>query len=120
MPKRICFKTLTPEQEAISKSIEMWKWIAKTGGRKDDWPGWSNILRRPVCNCFLCEYDNQNNPMEDCKLCPLESHKLGSCMTLGYKEYSNFGSNSQRKVAAKRFLANLKLLQDSVNRKGSI
>jgi hypothetical protein len=111
MPKRLHPNDLTLEQEAVAKSIEMWEWIVKTGRRKDDWPGWSKTLGRPACDCFLCEYDNQHNPKEDCSLCPLESHKLGSCMTLGYKEYSNFGSNALRKEAAKRFLSNLKLLQ---------
>ena len=44
---------------------ELWDWLAKTGKRKADWPGWNNI-GLALNRCFACEYCKN-----DCFRCPI-------------------------------------------------
>ena len=42
------------KKKAIEISIELWSWLAETGGLKEDWPGWEEYGEMNA-SCALCE-----------------------------------------------------------------
>ena len=79
------------EEQAIDRSIDLWKWLAETGGEKEDWPGWSKY-DRIASDCFLCEYDFGNRRITycpQCHTCPYYEKYGYSCYDSG-KPYSRW------------------------------
>ncbi len=104
-------------KQAIELSIELWEWLAETGNKKGDWPGWENYDVSCTKNCFLCEYDNRRTSpycFDDynlCRFCPYYA-QFGDCDT-GASPYSLWHTDSDinsRKKYAKLFLAQLRTL----------
>ncbi len=63
-------------KKAIELCIELWTWLAETGGAKIQWPGWEKY-RYIYLHCFFCEYSKQKkessafNRKGICAYCPL-------------------------------------------------
>ena len=94
------------KKKAVEICIELWTWLAETGGRKDDWPGWK-IYGEMQDSCPLCEY---SNPI-GCVGCPYYK-KFGCCCTRNFP-YDSWGAATEkliRKDAAHQFLEQLKQL----------
>lgn len=63
---------------ALAVTLLLWKWLAETGGVKDDWPVFKAYKDKPMNLCFLCEYDLQRskatNSGAQCTYCPYHKH----------------------------------------------
>ena len=94
-------------KRAIELSIELWKWLAETGGRKGKWPGW--LKHNEVQDdCFLCEYDHQHKGC--CDSCPIEKTHDCSCYSLYFVEWDEAKTPKDRKKYAALFLKQLEEL----------
>ena len=97
-------------KKAIELCIELWTWLAKTGKRKYEWPGWEKDENDTTNNCFFCEYQYQRSDesdYEECHYCPLY-RKFGHCEKKTY--YSNWrfaSSNKEREKYAKLLLGQI-------------
>ena len=100
-------------QQAIDKSIELWKWLAETGKEKEDYP-WPRG-KQPIDGCYLCEYALQVEDREDgedaCSYCPLAINDL-NCGTGNYYDWDDARTSTDRKKYAALFLEELKALQE--------
>ena len=103
-------------KRAILLSIELWTWLAETGGEKEDWPGWeTNGGQHPECysDCFLCEYSNRQlggySPV--CPACPYCA-VYGKCYRddAPYDKWDLAETVEERKQYAQEFLEELKKL----------
>lgn len=48
------------KKEAVRLHRKMWKWLALTGRRKHEWPGWRKYNRNLInSSCFACHYLEQ-------------------------------------------------------------
>jgi len=55
---------------ALEICLKLWMWLARTGGYKEDWPGWWEVGRmRSYCPC--CEYKWRHR--NDCSRCLLRA-----------------------------------------------
>ena len=63
-------------ERAIELFRELWRWLAETGKRKEDWPRWEfnggDVPFTPY-TCPLCEYTIQKSRSGEveCSLCPI-------------------------------------------------
>ena len=79
---------------AIQKTLEMWKWLAKTGKDKDDYFA-GNRMVQPTSQCYLCEYAEQQDLKHgrgnvECPPCPY-FQLYGRCISSGYgTEYTPY------------------------------
>ena len=101
-------------ETAIEISIELWTWLAETGERKDNWPGWKTYGYM-VCNCALCEYDVIQPPIRgggNCPYCPYDKVH-GICDREGkpYRKWLTSIDPKSRKQHAQEFLEQLKELK---------
>ncbi len=96
------------EKKAIDLSIELWEWLAETGERKGDWPGWEKCGVM-YASCPICEYDEQQDT-GSCDSCPYY-RRFGQCQD--YSELTPFDKWEKaetprtRKKYAKLFLKQL-------------
>lgn len=103
------------EEQAIDRSIDLWKWLADTGREKKDWPGWCEYDRANTdSGCFLCEYDvkERHKTLRMCQACPYFKKYEHSC-TKSESPYSrweravNERDTETAKAFAKDFLLQL-------------
>ncbi len=102
---------LTREQ-AIDLSIELWEWLAETGGFKHQWSGWEKYGDSDP-GCFLCDYQEQKDSSDrGCGDCPY-FQKFGRCLKdkSPYDKWDNASTPQTRKKYAKLFLEQLKELK---------
>ena len=101
-------------KKAKELCIELWNWLAKTGGHKEDWPGWKKYGGAYLL-CWFCEYVQQRNSKNKvdrgCNICPLKRHYgKGGCYASAYNEWSNAITTDERKICAKFFSKQIKAL----------
>lgn len=100
-------------KKAIALCIELWEWLAETGKRKDDWPGWKKYGYVYLL-CFFCEYGQQRRQKNKsqkslCIVCPLYQLKPPKgCYSSAYKKWADAITPRSRKKYAKLFLAQIK------------
>ena len=110
------------EKEAIEKSVELWRFLAKTGEEKEGWEGWEKYgedIDGIMDGCFLCEYGAQESGSESlvgtrsrCTVCPYYQ-KYGYMCVSSESPYWNWDDSStkkDRKEYAKQFLEQLQEL----------
>lgn len=102
------------KKKAISISLELWTWLAETGGLKPYWPGWEKYGEM-IAHCALCEYNFYRLSVKriggDCPYCPY-FEKFGHCSKdTPYFEWSVAHLEKDRKRYAGEFLAQLKELR---------
>ena len=108
-------------KKAIELSIELWEWLAETGGGKNDWVGWEwegGEYKEVEADCFLCEYSRRRTRegQERCEFCPLFEKSESSCFDTAYEDWEDADDNDDteaRKEYAKLFLEQLKELRDA-------
>lgn len=103
-------------KKAIALCIELWKWLAKTGKEKEDWPEWGKYGY--IGNdCWFCEYGYQqeeryqNSCKSCCYYCPLwKMFKPDGCYDHNcyYRRWCNAKTPRTHKKYAKLFLAQIK------------
>lgn len=102
-------------QRAVALSIELWEWLAESGGEKEDWPGWKwngGQHSDVVGNCFLCERSWGRDGNHTCKSCPYYT-AYGECDADDYTPYGRWRSAVTapiRKQYARECLQQLKRL----------
>ena len=104
------------KRKAIELSCELWEWLAKTGKKKRDWPGWEEnggkYPDREGNRCFLCNYVPSHNSscMEACPYCIA----YGSCCEKADSPYILWlrspAMSDEKKHYAGEFLAQLQTL----------
>ena len=102
-------------KKAIELCIELWKWCARTGKDKDEWPKWEKY-GEITCDCWFCEYDEQQKRRygvkKECTFCPLVK-KLGlHCGKTFFEKWA--GANPlprTNKKYAKLFLNQIKSIK---------
>lgn len=58
-------------ETAIKLTRKQWRWLAMTGGMKEDYFNVADHRQsRPILECFLCEYSDQQNSLDSCSACP--------------------------------------------------
>lgn len=80
-------------KRAIELTIELWTWMAETGRRQNDWPGWKDNGGKYQVeeSCFMCEYARQKTERtieedDSCVVCPY--HELyGPCVSDAFSKY---------------------------------
>lgn len=90
---------------------ELWGWLAETGKKKDEWPGWygKDSIEDAIGNrCFACNEAGwvEVNELLDCEMCPiiwftpLEFH--GQCQKIDspYRLWEKASSEEVRKYWA--------------------
>ena len=105
-------------KQAIDLTKRHWRWCAKTGKGKTEWPRLKKlILTRTINTCFLCEYSLQEGSTAEtdvikgsvgCPCCPY-SEKFGTCYSADkpYIKWSMARTLEERKQYAQMFLAQL-------------
>ena len=91
------------KKKALELTIELWEWLAETGGVKREWSGWKEYGDDIRGDCFLCEYTKG-----DCSLCPLTQFGGDSCCDTYYSDWESDMTKTGRKKYAKLFLKQLK------------
>ncbi len=78
------------KNKAIQISIELWTWLAETGGSdKGDWVGWEKYGEM-YCDCALCEYGTLvRRIVSRCFHCPYYL-KFGHCNEEDYSPYNKW------------------------------
>ena len=96
-------------REAVEKSIELWEWLAETGGEKDCWPEWKEYGYVQSL-CFLCEFDAEER--NACEACPYHKHYECYCDDddTPFFKWAEVKTNPHRKKYAKLFLEQLKTI----------
>ncbi len=106
------------KKEAIDISIELWRWLAKTGANhKSKWPGWKKYGRIQN-DCPLCEYTlflsegNRIGIHESCTDCPYAA-SFGHCLstTNPYRRWITLYDKKERRHEAQLFVEQLEELQ---------
>jgi len=104
-------------EKAIELSIELWTWLARTGERKSEWPGWKKNggSYEPVAaDCFLCAWvESLDRGL--CLACPLYEHYGYTCMDTCSPFWmwdTCFPTTTKLKRHAKAFLMQLRELAD--------
>ena len=102
------------KKRAMKICIELWSWLAETGGHKEDWPKWEEYGEMRL-DCPLCEY-NKRNPIArrvDCN-CPLAQPPFNGCFDPPSKfiNWYNASGKEKRQKAAKAFLKQLKQVKE--------
>lgn len=97
-------------KKAIEISIELWEWLAETGGLKRNWPGW-RIYDSMALDCPLCEYSNRKNARKKVDAICDEYCPIKNCYKAGYKEWDEAGASKARKKYATLFLETLRALK---------
>ncbi len=101
-------------KKSIELCIELWEWLAETGGYKEDWPKWKEY--GTISNyCWFCEYDTRRSLGEGhCNHCPFEK-QYGHCNTITevsyYPKWIKAKFSRTRKKYAKLFLEQIKELK---------
>ena len=97
------------KNKAIQISIELWTWLAETGGSdKGDWVGWEKY-GEIYYNCALCEYGTLvGSIVSRCFHCPYYL-KFGKCYKEGqpFLKWGKARIPKTRKKYAALFLAQL-------------
>ena len=97
-------------KKAIELSIELWTWLAETGGYKSQWPEWERYGFVEE-HCFLCEYVSREFGKPSCAHCPLYITVEGSnCFGTSFGSWCKARITGERKECAKLFLEELKAL----------
>ena len=98
------------KRKAINITIEEWEWLAKTGKRKLEWPGWEKYGQMES-GCPLCEYGKQRNPStySACMYCPYHQ-KFGYCLDSYFQDWVTATTIEGRKKYATLFLEQLRKL----------
>jgi len=112
-------KDLTPEI-ALDESIELWVFLAKTGGPKLGWAGWNEWRGHPRHYCFFCHLRNSSSPRCQQKDCPLwDSEKDECCWGRGqpYNKWVNSITLTTRRYYAALVLAQLMEAKNENNNK---
>ena len=106
------------KRKAIELSCELWKWLAKTGMEKEDWPEWEEnggkYHTREGSYCFLCEYVSPHDKCTihgSCTICPYYT-AYGFCIDNDspYALWSSPSTSDEKKHHAGEFLAQLQTL----------
>ena len=100
------YKKVRTEDNALNLSIKLWKYLAETGGNKEDYD--PKIREKYQAGCPLCEYYRTryefNDPNYLCKGCPLESESFCG-FSYSYSVFSNWyyaePFSEERKIQAK-------------------
>ena len=107
-------------KKAVELSIELWEWVAETGGEKGEWPEWKiNGGKYPFVTmwCFLCKYTFYPKSFWDSECnakCPYYG-KYGICYKDGgiYRKWEDAQTKPTKKKYAQQFLEQLKeILKD--------
>lgn len=104
-------------KKAIELCVELWEWLAITGGKKKDWPEWKKY-DGAMNNCWFCEYQEQQvkryKPRNECKngfcrYCPLTKIKI-NCLDADcfYIQWDSAKMPRTRKKYAKLFLEQIR------------
>ncbi len=102
--------------KAIELCIELWTWLAETGKRKKDWPGWEKY-GSAMSACWFCEYDDQmlalykRKGRHACGYCPLKTSGVGKCGDTFFEKWNVAGTPKDRKKYAKLFLEQIRKLK---------
>jgi len=105
------------KRKAIELSCELWEWIAKTGGEKEDWPEWErNGGKYPSvhADCFLCgSVQGSIAYAEPCDDCPYHE-QYGDCFRDGspFFKWQNATTKEEAKYWATIFLKELEALKE--------
>ena len=98
------------KKKAMKICIQLWTWLAETGGYKENWPKWEEYGEMEA-HCPLCEYNERNTGAndEDCN-CPLAQPPFDGCCHSPSKflAWCDASSEENRQKAAKAFLKQLK------------
>jgi len=100
------------KKRAIDWTIELWEWLAETGGRKGRWEGWEKYGESDF-ECFLCDYGFSLESQSMCMRCPYHD-MFGKCEIAPtfYCSWRKAKSVSGRKKYAKLFLAQMFEVRD--------
>jgi len=115
---KIMKKKYLTRKKAIELCIELWEWCAKTGKRKEEWPGWEKWKETYgdalMSDCWFCQYDYQQRIRyrksidDDCKYCPLKGTGTFKCLRLAYGKWEDAITPRIRKKCAALFLKQIK------------
>ena len=98
-------------ERAIKLSIELWEWLAESGGEKGEWPEaskyWGDGEQR---YCPLCDYDNQFAGAS-CSHCPIVKVYEDGCHSVAFGHWTKAKTPEKRKKYAKLFLEQLRTLE---------
>jgi len=100
------------KKKAIELCIVLWTWLAKTGKKKWEWPGWNKY--GDINNyCWFCEYTAQKNyGCVRCDICIYHKKYGHHCNRESLKTYYSSWANAKtprtRKKYAKLFLEQIK------------
>lgn len=107
------------KKKAIGITIELWEWLAKTGGQKTDWGGWGEYGKM-AADCPLCEYNLRRGGYspggeyvceEGCPFCPLQGKLWQRCYSLNFGKWCGAYDVPRRKKYATLFLEQLRGLK---------
>ena len=105
----------TLEREtALRLTLEMWKWMAKTGEHKTDYFIHKRSKTIPLMECFLCEYSVQQVggriPLI-CSYCPyLQKHGHCQRYNSNYNKWALSHANAETKYWAGEIVKELEVL----------
>ena len=99
-------------KKAIAISVELWEWLAESGGYKQKWPKWKEYGRM-FNDCPLCEYviQEMGNHYSCAEVCPLNMAESEGCTRTSYGEWRLAAITEDRKRYATEFLAVLRGLK---------
>ena len=108
-------------KKSIELCIELWTWLAETGKRKSDWPGWKKYksLTKGIEDavwCWFCLYNNRKQRKEqwdaDCRSCPyFKQYNFCSNREQPFADWFDAKTPRTRKKYAKLFLEQIKSLR---------
>ena len=75
------------KKQSLENTFEKWEWLALTGKRKEDWPE-REKYGKILFDCFLCEYDINQDPKFVCLTCPI-AKKFGHCYHTYFPDWAN-------------------------------
>ncbi|KKL07016.1 hypothetical protein LCGC14_2590210 [marine sediment metagenome] len=86
-------------------TLELWEWLAETGKRKYEWPGWKKYGHM-YHTCPLCEYGKTHSEI-CCGNCPLWE-QYGGCFYTYYEKWAAARTTEDNKKFALLFLEQLR------------
>lgn len=102
-------------KKSIELCILLWSWLAKTGKKKWEWPGWKKYgdIKEQCWFCEYAEYRESKSVKEWYKkdtcvdFCPLPTY----CGDMAYLKWHYAKTPRTRKKYAKLFLGQIKKLK---------
>jgi len=91
-------------KKALEICIELWTWLAETGRQKTRWEGWEKYGKMES-NCPFCELTKKSTDCE--RDCPIGQGEWQHCGDMGFFDWDDATTKTQRKKYAKIFLERL-------------